>query len=555
MRTRRPVTSTIVALCLSAALGVGLLPAAGAAGGDAPPAIAWSPCHRNLGFPFECARVQVPLDYANPQGRTISLALARLPASDPADRIGSLFINPGGPGGSGVDVVLAAGPYLYGGAVQARFDIVGFDPRGIMRSTPLRCFDSPDQWGPLFLPFSFPLTHRQEQRWRGADQYLVSACEARAGAIQDHMATADAARDMDRLRAAVGDAKLTYLGVSYGSFLGVTYANMFPNRVRALIVDGVLDPIAWTTGVDGERHTIPFSTRLRSDMGAQATLDQFFTLCDAGGPNCAFAPRSADRFARLARKLLKGPITIVDPGGDTFRFRYQDLIGNALGAMYDSFSWPGFAQFLADVEAQASPTELGRALARLHRTEGITPAGAGRYPNFPEGFPGVACSDSINPSSYQVWHDQGVIADERFGYFGRFWTWISSICARWSGSDQSRYLGPFDRRTANPLLVIGNLFDPATRYQGAERVHQLLPNSALLTVYGWGHTSLFLSRCADRVSVAYLLELATPRPGKICFQDQVPFASPAGFGAAAERRAAVMPSVLPWAVRRALSPN
>jgi pimeloyl-ACP methyl ester carboxylesterase len=536
-----------MALVLSVVLAAGFQPQAGATAGDATPAIDWSPCHRNLGFPFECARVRVPLDYSDPGGTTISLALARLPASDPAHRIGSLFVNPGGPGGSGVDVVLAAGPYLYGGAVQAQFDIVGFDPRGIMRSTPLRCFDDPSQWGPLFLPYSFPLTHHQERRVRRADQYLVGACAARGGAILDHMSTADAARDMDRLRAAVGDDQLTYVGVSYGSFLGVTYANLFPDRVRAVIVDGVLDPIAWTTGIDGERHTVPFSTRLRSDMGAQATLDQFFTLCDAGGRRCAFAPHSADRFARLARKLLKGPITVVDPAGHTFHFRYQDLIGNTLNAMYDSFSWRRLARFLADVESQASPAQLGRALDALHGTERVASVGAGgRYLNFPEGFPGVACSDSDNPVSYSAWHEQGVIADERFGYFGRPWTWATSICARWPGFDEARYMGPFDARTANPVLVVGNLYDPATRYQGAQIVHQLLPKSALLTVHGWGHTSLFLSRCADRVSVAYLLRGATPAPGKVCNQDQVPFTSGAGLDAADRHRAAVIGGLLPW---------
>jgi pimeloyl-ACP methyl ester carboxylesterase len=547
MRANRHVVGTAVAAILSVLLTAGFQPSAGAAGSDTAAAIDWSPCHRNLGYPFECARVRVPLDYANPHGATISLALARLPASDPTHRIGSLFINPGGPGGSGVDVVLGAAPFLYGGAIQDRFDIVGFDPRGIMRSAGLRCFDDPSQWGPLFLPYGFPLTHHQEQQWRRADQYLVDACAARGGPILDHMSTADAARDMDQLRAAVGDEQLTYLGVSYGSFLGVTYANLFPDRVRAVIVDGVLDPIAWTTGVDGERHTVPFSTRLRSDMGAQATLDQFFTLCDAGWRRCAFAPHSADRFARLARKLLKGPITVVDPRGNRFHFRYQDLIGITLNAMYDSFLWRRLARFLADIEAQANPARLGRALDALQRAERITPAGgAGPYPNFPEGFPGVACSDSDNPVSYSAWHEQGAIADERFGYFGRLWTWLTSICARWPGFDEARYMGPFDARTANPVLVIGNLYDPATRYQGAQIVHQLLPKSALLTVNGWGHTSLFLSRCADRVSVAYLLRGATPAPGKVCNQDQVPFTSGAGVDAADRHRAAVIGRLLPW---------
>jgi pimeloyl-ACP methyl ester carboxylesterase len=545
MRIKRAFASLAATWLLIAAFAAAGGPASGASSHRGYP-LGWSPCHERSGFPFECALVRVPLDYSNLDAGTISLALIRLPASDPAHRIGSLFLNPGGPGGSGVDEVRFAGPYLYGGAIQSRFDIVGFDPRGVERSTPLRCFDSPSEWRPALTRFGFPITPRQEARTRHADGYLADACAARGNAIMDHMATADAARDLDRLREAVGDDRLTYMGVSYGSFLGVTYANMFPDRVRAIIVDGVLDPVAWTTGVGTEGSTVPFSTRLRSDMGAQATLDEFFRLCDKGGPRCAFGPHSSDRFDTLASTLRDHAITIVDPGGGEFRFIYQDLIRTTLSAMYDSFTWPSLARFLADVEAQAPPRQLGRSLRALRRAEGLlAPAGA-RYHNFLEGTPGVMCADSVNPSSYGAWSEQGAIADERFGYFGRAWTWLSSVCAQWPGSDPQRYLGPFDRTTADPVLVIGNLFDPATRYQGAQIVHRLMPGSSLLTVHGWGHTSLFLSRCVDRISVAYLVSLATPDPGTICRQDEVPFREPPLGSTASRLREQVIPSLVPW---------
>ncbi len=241
--------------------------------------------------------MQVPLDYNQPNGATISLALVRLPASDPAHRIGSLFLNPGGPGGSGVDCALFAGPFLYNDSVRAHFDLVGFDPRGIARSTALRCFGTPKQWGRIFTPFAFPSTSAEEVQWMNADLYLDSNCAQRGGKIADHMSTANVARDLDQLRQAVGDEQLTYAGVSYGTMIGQTYANMFPGNVRALIIDGVLDPIAWTTG-SGDASTVPFSTRLHSDIGAQATLEEFFRLCDAG--TCAFGPNSATRFKALA---------------------------------------------------------------------------------------------------------------------------------------------------------------------------------------------------------------------------------------------------------------
>ncbi|PYP99511.1 MAG: peptidase S33 family protein, partial [Acidobacteria bacterium] len=144
---------------------------------------------------------------------------------------------------------------------------------------------------------------------------------------------------------------------------------------------------------------------------------------------------------------------------------------------------------------------------------------------FIEGFPAVACSDSDNPDSYAAWSAAGAAADQ-FGYFGRIWTWVSSICADWPGADGDRFTGPFDRRTGKPVLVVGNLFDPATRYEGAVTAHSLLPNSSLLTVHGWGHTSLFRSACADEAIARYLVDVATPAAGTVCEQDVVPFAQP-----------------------------
>lgn len=513
-------TVGVVLLSLSP---VGLRPTVAAAGVST---ISWGPCYRQFGFPFECGTLQVPLDYDGPSNATISIAAIRLPATDRAHRIGSLFLNPGGPGGSGFDFALFAAPFIYTDEVRAKFDIVGFDPRGIARSTALRCFGNPRQWEPYFTPIAFPSTPQEEAQWEAADRFLADACGQRGGSIIDHMATADVARDMDQLRAAVGDQQLTYAGYSYGSFLGVTYANMFPDRVRALVVDGVLDPIAWTTGTGDQGDTVPFSTRLRSDQGAQATLNEFFRLCDAGGAaRCALAPASADRFAALADRLKAGPITIVDPEtGEPFELNYSILIGFTLGAMYDSFLWPMFAEILADVESQVPSQQLGAELDTFLRNAGfITKRAFPRYPNAIEGFPGVACSDSDNPDSYQAWSTQGAAADEQFGYFGRIWTWASSICAVWPGLDADRYTGPFTANTANPVLVVGNNFDPATRYQGAVTVAGLLPNSRLLTVHAWGHVSLFLSQCANDTVAAYLLTKVPPPPGTVCEQEQVPF--------------------------------
>lgn len=513
------------AIALMTSIGIWLLSGA-TVGAAPPPQISWNSCYAQFG-PFQCGQLRVPLDYSQPNGAVISLALVRLPATDTQRRIGSLLINPGGPGGSGVDFALFAAQFLFSGDVRAHFDIVGFDPRGTNRSTALRCFGTPKQWGPLFTPFAFPMTPQEEQQWIAADRFLDANCAQRGGAVGSHMGTADVARDMDVIRQAVGDSRLTYAGYSYGTFLGVTYANLFPDRVRAVIVDGVLDPIAWTTGRDNEAATLPFSTRLHSDIGAQATLKEFFRLCDAGGKACAFAPNSSGRFAALATKLQQHPIPIVLPDGSTLELNYSILIAITLGSMYNSLGWESFAHVLALIESLADPATLGKAIQPfLFQIAYINKRGFPHYTNLVEGFPGVACADSVNPPSYSAWGPAGAAADAANGYFGRIWTWVSSICAEWPFTDAAHYMGPFTAQTANPVLVIGNLFDPATRYQGAQTVAGLLPNSRLLTVHGWGHTSLELSRCASQVSNAYLVTLSLPAPGTVCEQDHVPFTTP-----------------------------
>jgi pimeloyl-ACP methyl ester carboxylesterase len=516
----RTLPRLLAALLLIA--GALLVPRAADAATGAPP-IGWSPCAEG----FECATVDVPLDYDRPRGPTIAVGLSRLPATDPQQRIGSLFLNPGGPGGSGVDFVQALGPILFTPEVRARYDLVGFDPRGIARSNQVRCFDAPEQWEPYFLPFAFPLTREQERLRIAADHYAIGACERRAGPIVEHMSTANVARDLDVLRRRAGDDALHYAGYSYGSYLGATYAALYPGKVGAMVVDAVVDPVAWSTGEGREGRFLPFSTRLRSDQGAQVTLEEFFRLCDEAGPRCAFANRAAERFAALADRLRDDPAEVVLPDGTTDTIGYADLIGLTLGALYDPEVWTLLADGLADVERQtAAPVRVSaRFAAPDPRPPYLAPGAPDDYRNELEGFPSVACSDSVNPGDYAAWSWAGAAAD-RLSLFGRAWTWASSLCADWPWTDQDRYLGPFDRATPHPVLVVGNRFDPATRYEGAVTLADLLPRSALLTVDGWGHTSLLRSTCADQVVARYLLDGATPAPGTACAQDVLPFSEP-----------------------------
>lgn len=497
----------------------------------------WEPCFQQVG-PFECAQVRVPLDYTNPRSGNIRVSVVRLPASDPTNRLGAIFFNPGGPGGSGVEFVVGAGPFLYTDEVRARFDLVGFDPRGIMRSSPLTCFASLEDSLSVLPPWAFPFGRAQERFQAALDTAFDGACQANARAIIDHMSTANVARDVATIADRMGEEQINYAGYSYGSFLGVSLVNLFPDRVRAVVVDGVLDPIAWTTGAPGEQD-LPFTTRLRSAVGAQATLDEFFRLCDEAGPDCAFSGDSAARYAALAEVLRRGPVEIVDPfTGETFLVTYADLIGVSLQVMYDSAAWPLLGLLLADLEAQlaASRAPAGSFVETREALLAATSYAerSRRYPNFVEGSVGVACSDSDNPDGHRFWSIAGAEADAAYGYFGRVWTWAWSTCAVWGGFDDGRFTGPFTAETTNPVLVVGNLYDPATPYHGALAVRDLLPNSSLLTLEGWGHVSLFLSQCVDTAVADYLLTGVPPADGTVCTQDIGPFDAPIEVGEAAD---------------------
>ena len=429
---------------------------------------------------------------------------------------------------------------LFGPEVRARYDLIGVDPRGIQRSTPLRCFETEEEALAGLPPTPFPLTRVEVRQFIRADRTLARACRRNAGPIAGHMSTANVARDFDLLRGRLGDRKLNFLGLSYGSFLGATYANVFPHRVGAMVIDGVLDPIRWVN----RRARAPFSTRLRSDEGAQETLERFFELCDEAGPDlCAIAPDAAERYAALADRLRDEPVTVVDPeSGDEVPITYQDLIAITLGSLYDPFSFPFLADLIALIESEGTPQQLGAALARLDDASGVVDTDGmpdpdddafpevPEYDNFVENFPGVVCSDTDNPRSYQSWVRAGARADARFGYFGRIWTWASSPCAVWPFHDRDRYTGPWQTSTATPVLVVGNLYDPATRYEGAQEVRRLLSNSALLTVDVPGHTSLGISACAGAITGAFLVDPDGTAPavdGQVCPQEFNPFELPA----------------------------
>ncbi len=520
-RRRIPLTLVLAFALVATLLATGADPADAASREPNQPASPnWEECYQDIGADFgvtyECAAVRVPLDYDDPGGTKIAIALVRLPATDVENRIGSLFLNPGGPGGSGVDFALFFGPFaqFVWGPVANQYDIVGFDPRGIARSTPLRCFANLDEAVLAFPPLPFPMVEEEVALFEASDNYLNDSCRADGTKVLRHMSTANVVHDLDLLRNMVGDEKLNFVGLSYGTYVGQTYANLYPDNVGAVVIDGVLDPIAWAN-LDAE---VPFSTALKSDVGAQATLDEFLDQCEsAGAGNCAFAPDAAARLDALLERLQEGPILITDPvTGETFPYIYSFLVGDLLGPLYNPFGFSEAAEFLAFLESQAAAEVLGEARQAMEEATGLSSEPTARlahrdrnYPNFVEGFPAVACEDTTNPDGgHAGWFEVGKLATAQNGIFGELWTWASSPCTVWSSFDDDAYKGPYDTSTANPVLVIGNLYDPATRYEGALTANGLLADSALITVDEPGHTSLGISGCAGFLTGLYLSDPA-----------------------------------------------
>ena len=322
----------------------------------------------------ECATARLPLDYDRPHGATTLVAVLRVKAKDQKHRIGSLFVNPGGPGGSGTGLAQAA-PYFLSPDVLARFDVVGIDPRGTNFSDEVACFPGNAQQGKVLsgLNVAFPFTKAEEQAAVSSSKGLGKACSTTGKPLSAAMSTAEVARDMDVIRRGVGDKRLSYLGFSYGSYLGQVYANLFPDRVRAVAIDGVLDPVAWA----GTKATAsqPQGDRIRSADGATKALHQILVLCDkAGGQKCRFSPGNpVVNYDVVAGRLKAKPLVFTDPDtGDLVTFTYADLVSGTLGSLYGPYGYLEITGNLADlIILTEPPAKASSPAARARRAKAV----------------------------------------------------------------------------------------------------------------------------------------------------------------------------------------
>ncbi len=470
--------------------------------------IHWTACNPS-GARLQCARVRVPLDWGRPNGRRIELAVIRHLASKPKQRIGSMLINPGGPGDTGLGLVRGGGADLdqWGGG---RFDVVSWDPRGTNASTHVRCFTSERKEATFWKGVSIPISTAASKRYARKVAELAARCKKVSGWLLPHISTADTARDLDYLRRLVGDPKLTYVGLSYGTYLGQTYANMFPGRVRAMLLDAIVDPVPYSQGAEARAAS--------QASGADPVFRQLLTLCQAAGPHrCALAggaQTAAERVNGLFARLKHAPIpapTASPPG----RLTYSELLLSQFNRLRIPAAWP---QDASDLNSALGGD--GSALATEARTL-LTPAG----------FRGattssaISCADAPARTRLGSWpHVIGRLTriDRLYGPVAGWWLWAP--CAAWLVRGQDNYRGPWNAKTRNPILIIGTRHDPATPYSGAVKVARRLGNAVLLTHEGYGHVSFQdPSACIERARVAYLVRLITPPKGTVCQADKQPF--------------------------------
>ena len=507
------------------------------------PKLRWYRCYDDA----QCTTAQVPLDYHQPAGPTVELALLRRKARDKKHRIGSLFVNPGGPGGSATELAYAS-PAVLSSKLLDRFDVVGMDPRGIGFSTNVACLTPQTQAAALagYAP-AFPLGAKQEKAWLASDRALGQACSA--DALATSMSTAEVARDMELMRRAVGDSKLTYLGFSYGTYLGQVYANMFPKRFRAVAVDGVLDPLAWAgTPATADQ---PLEARLDSASGAWKALREILRRCDRfGGTRCSFAAGDpVANLATIAARLKAHPVEIVDPfEGEVVTVTYADLVGLMLGDLYDPAGYADIDENLAalwmlteppnptarpDATRAAAVRRAERTVATALRTGAATrptwspttPGHGFPYENGLDAFASVTCTDSTDTTTGAQTPAFAEAADQKAPYFGRAWLWSSSVCASdvFTGQDEDAYTGPFDRKTKARVLYVGNYYDPATNYRAAVSASKRQPGARLLRSNSWGHTAYGTSGCVTKAMDTYLVKKTLPKKGKVCTGDIQPF--------------------------------
>ncbi|GGP47673.1 alpha/beta hydrolase [Saccharothrix coeruleofusca] len=476
--------------------------------------ISWAPCPEVA--EVECGTLSLPIDWAEPEGEKFDLAVARRKATDPSKRVGVLFINPGGPGGSGVDFAYSANNY-FSPEVQQRFDIIGFDPRGVARSQPVRC--SLDKL--LAQPSTYPANQAEFEALGQYNRELAADCREHTGPMYDHADTLGVIDDMDALRRSLGERKINYYGISYGTLIGQQYAERYGHRIRSMVID---------SNMDHSLDTWAFNETEAAT--AEDSFEEFVKWCERT-ESCALHGQDVVKYWNLLlERADRGEI--VDPDFPDEKITSEVIIGQAFGAFYGP-SWAPLADWLVALGgSEPSARAAGFAEEQLVHNP----------------FPAVFCQDwQIRVKSYREMsaltrRAEQIAPNMRGSSLGH-----SAIAGCVGLTDDAN--NPQHRlriKNAPKILMMNALHDPATGYEWAVNAHrQSRDTTVLLTYEGWGHGVYDRSECTRGTTDAYLINLTVPRDGTRCAAVEPPALGTASVGGA-DRPAGPKPGLPGWLI-------
>ncbi|MBT2365218.1 alpha/beta fold hydrolase [Streptomyces sp. ISL-10] len=449
------------------------------------------------GTTWECSFLDAPLDWDEPDGETIELALIRARARDTANRIGSLVFNFGGPGGSGVATLPAAA--MDYGALQARYDLVSFDPRGVGRSVPVECLDD-RQMDEYVAEDATPDDAAEEEEFAGNVRRFSESCEENSGHELPHVGTIDAARDMDLIRQVLGDDKLHYFGISYGTELGGVYAHLFPKRVGRAVFDAVVDP-----NENSEQGS------LGQAEGFQLALTNFLKDCVERGDDCRLPGSTVQEIQNWIIGFLGGLDSKPIPGIGERKLTQSQALNGIAQTLYSREYWELLEQGLDEAEGGNGALLMAFSDAMTGRSEN------GRYSNIQAAGTAIRCVDS--KARYTLEQTKAKLPAFRKAspVFGEFLAWGLMGCTDWPV--QGTWSHPdVSAPGAAPIVVIGNTGDPATPYEGAKAMAEALGKGVgiQVTYRGQGHGAYGNSACVDRAVDDYLLNGRVPKDGTVC---------------------------------------
>ncbi|SEE91581.1 alpha/beta hydrolase [Ruania alba] len=452
--------------------------------------VSWSECGDN----FDCAEVSVPMDYDDPDGETISLALKVHRAVDTAQA--ALFVNPGGPGGSGIEMVENVSTY-FGSEVLRQFDVVGFDPRGVGESTAVRCYDSAE----LEEYFTLEFDLETDQGWTDYVDALTEygeACEQNTGELIGHVDTVSATRDLDVLRAVLGQSTLTYLGFSYGTFLGAHYAELFPDSVGRLVLDGAVDPsLSYQEITAGQIEGF--------EVAYRSYLEDCLT-----GDDCPFSGSVDDAVQQTIDMMDQLADTPVESGEPDRPVTDSDLMNAIIVALYSASSWPTLTSAITALnDGDGSQVRFLSDFAMEREDDGTYPADQGA-------FRAIDCLDYPVQLDREASMANAEANTENSELFGESLSYGEVGCATMpvsSDAEREEIHAP----GTPPIVVIGTTRDPATPYEWAESLADQLESGVFIGYDGDGHTAYGAgSTCVDDAVEAFLLDGVVPEDGLAC---------------------------------------